>query len=97
MGLAVGSAPFGYLLADRSGYIWAVDFDGNPKWYEFVGSTLTAIDVSPDGKRVTVGSYAGFVIDLEIGGATDPRLLTDGPVLETARWVFWRGNPPLLW
>ncbi len=29
--------------------------------------------------------------------APDPTLLTNGPVKETARWLFWQGHPPLIW
>jgi hypothetical protein len=92
------STPNGYLLADRSGYVWALDFEGEQQWYLFVGSTLTAIDVSPDRKKLVLGSFAGYVIELDLTAASsDPMLLTDGPVRELARWVFWVGHPPLIW
>jgi len=27
----------------------------------------------------------------------DETLLTNGPVEETARWVFWQGHEPMIW
>ena len=87
------------LLADRSGYVWAKKpGDEEATWYLFLGSTLTALDVARDGKKLLVGSYAGYVIELDLGApAPDETLLTNGPVKETARWVFWRGHEPLVW
>ncbi|MBA2540572.1 MAG: hypothetical protein H0V17_13100 [Deltaproteobacteria bacterium] len=94
----VGSTSFGYLLGDRSGYIWAFDHDGEQQWYAFLGSTMTALDMSPDRTKLIAGSFAGIVVELDLTAkAPDPRLLTDGPVTDVARWVFWQGHPPLLW
>jgi len=95
---AIGSLPNGYVFAGGGGYLWGVDFDGKQLWYLFLGSTITALDISPDGKRMVVGSYAGYVVALDLDAPTpDPSLLTDAPVRETARWVFWTGHPPLIW
>ena len=45
-----------------------------------------------------VGSYAGLIVELDVAAAKpDPRLLTNGPVQDVARWVFWQGHPPLIW
>lgn len=87
------------LLGDRSGYVWARrPGDDGAAWYLFLGSTLTAMDLSRDGKKLLVGSQAGYVVELDLGAPEpDPSLLTNGPVLETARWVFWAGHPPLVW
>lgn len=87
-----------YLLADRSGYIWALDADGEQQWYCFLGSTMTAVDISPDRKTLLAGSFAGIVCELGLtAGTPDPRLLTDGPVKDLQRWLFWQGHPPLIW
>jgi hypothetical protein len=93
-----GSTSFGYLLGDPSGYNWALDHDGEQQWYAFLGSTMTALDISPDRTKLDAGSYAGIIVELDLGAkAPDPRLLTDGPVTDLARWVFWQGHPPLIW
>ena len=95
---AVGSLPNGYIFAGNGGYLWAVDFAGEQLWYLFLGSSILAFDVSHDGKRMVVGSYAGYVVKLALDAtAPDPALLTDAPVRELARWVFWQGHPPLIW
>ena len=88
-----------YLLGDRSGYVWAVrPGDGEGIWFVYLGSALTAMDVSADGKKLLVGSYAGYAIELDLDApAPDRTLLTNGPVKETRRWVFWKGQPPLIW
>ena len=87
-----------YMLGDGGGYIWARDFDGEQLWYLFVGSSILALDVSPDGKRLLVGSYAGYVIELDLHASTpEPMLLTNAPVKELARWALWRGHEPLIW
>jgi photosystem II stability/assembly factor-like uncharacterized protein len=93
-----GSTSFGYLLGDRSGYLWAFDHDGEQQWYAFLGSTMTALDMSPDRTKLIAGSFAGIIVELDLGAKTpDPRLLTDGPVTDLARWVFWQDHPPLIW
>jgi hypothetical protein len=89
---------FGYLLGDRSGYIWAFDFAGKQQWYVFLGSTLTAMDISPDRTKLLAGSFAGIIVELDLAAnASDPRLLTDGPVTDLARWLFWQGHQPMIW
>ncbi|HEV7559167.1 MAG TPA: hypothetical protein VGO00_27020 [Kofleriaceae bacterium] len=94
---SIASTSTGYLLGDNNGYVWAIDFAGEQQWYCFLGSTLTALAISPDRKRLLVGSYAGYVIELDLAGDGDPRLLTNGPVKELGRWVFWRGHEPMIW
>jgi hypothetical protein len=94
----VAPTKFGYLLGDRSGYIWALDFTGTQQWYAFVGSTMTAMDISPDGTKLLAGTFAGIVVELDLTAkAPDPRLLTDGPVTDVCRWLFWQGHDPMIW
>jgi photosystem II stability/assembly factor-like uncharacterized protein len=88
----------GWLLGDRGGYVWCLDGAGKQKWYLFVGSSITAMNVSPDQKTLLLGSYAGYVIEIDLAASgRDPMLLTNGNVKETARWVFWRGHDPMIW
>jgi hypothetical protein len=84
------------VLGDNGGYLWALDFAGEQQWYCFLGSTITAMAFAPG--KLLVGTYAGIVIELELGAAApDPRLLTDGPVRDVQRWLFWQGHDPMLW
>ena len=95
---AVATTNQGYVLADRSGYLWAYDFQQEQQWYCFLGSTLTAMAISPDRTKLLVGSFAGLIVELGLTETrSDPRLLTDGPVKDLARWVFWQNHPPLIW
>jgi hypothetical protein len=94
----VASTKFGYLFGDRSGYIWALDFQGTQQWYAFIGSTMTAMDISPDGTKLLAGTFAGMVVELDLTAkAPDPRLLANGPVTDVCRWLFWQGHEPMIW
>jgi photosystem II stability/assembly factor-like uncharacterized protein len=94
----IATTSTGYVLADRSGYLWAFDFAGEQQWYCFLGSTLTALDISQDRKTLLVGSFAGIICELSLSETKpDPRLLTNGPVKDQQRWLFWQGHPPLIW
>ncbi len=87
-----------YLLGDRGGYVWCIGVDGKQRFYLFLGSSLTAMDVTPDKKTLLVGSIAGYVIEIDLTApGRDPMLLTNGNVKETARWIFWRGHDPMIW
>jgi len=56
------------------------------------------MDVSPDGKKLLAGSFAGIVTELDLTAKTpDPWLLTDGPVKDVGRWLFWQGHDPMIW
>ena len=95
---AATSLPDGYLLGDRSGYVWFHDVDGKQTGYLFVGSTITALDVSPDKKTLLIGSYAGYVVEIDLTApAPDPMLLTGVNAKEVGRWVFWNGYDPMIW
>lgn len=87
------------LLGDHSGYVWFTKpGEETPPPYLFLGSSLTALEVSADGKRLLVGSFAGYLVELELGAATpDASLLTNAPVKEAHRWVFWQGHDPMVW
>jgi hypothetical protein len=38
------------------------------------------------------------VVELDLTAKTpDPRLLTDGPVKDIGRWLFWQGHAPMIW
>jgi len=101
---SIETTPTHYLLADRGGYIWSYgsslegDLEGEQQWYCFLGSTLTATALSPDRRTLLVGSFAGIICELSLTEtSSDPRLLTNGPVRDLQRWLFWRGSPPLIW
>ncbi|MEO0461423.1 MAG: hypothetical protein AAF219_11315 [Myxococcota bacterium] len=88
-----------FIFGDASGYLRAVSNTGEPRWQQFIGSSVGDIDVTPDGKTLAVSTYAGFlcVLDLDTGDA-DPFVIGTSTHKEKRRWVFWRGEKePLIW
>jgi hypothetical protein len=88
------------VFGSRMGDLRGVDpSDGSTTWYYLCGGSISAMDVSADGKRVVVGSRAGMVhlIDLDTG-TKNPQTITDSTHAEARRWLFWRGErQPLAW
>ncbi len=95
-GVARGDA---FILGDANGYVRAVSRAGDTLWQHFIGSTISAMDMSPDGKTLVVGTYAGFVsiIDLD-AGRKQPYQIGTGDHMEQRRWLFWKTEErPLAW
>jgi len=89
----------GFMLGDRSGYVWYKGFEGELIAYVFIGSTINSLAQSEDKRHIVCGSYAGYAVELDTGAEeTDPHLLTSAKRLaESRRWIFWRGFPPMVW
>ncbi|HKU98378.1 MAG TPA: WD40 repeat domain-containing protein, partial [Vineibacter sp.] len=88
-----------FILGDANGYVRAVSRAGEARWQHFIGSTISAMDMSSDGKTLVVGTYAGFVsiIDLD-AGRKQPYQIGTGDHLERRRWLFWKTEErPLAW
>jgi len=88
----------GFLFGDRNGYAWLVAFDGTVRAYFHVGSTMTAMDLSADGRRFLMGTCAGILAEIDREAPPDEykvHSLKRGA--EIRRWVFWRGFPDLVW
>lgn len=87
------------IIGDASGYIRAFDLEGKFRWEHFIGSTINALDLSPDGRRLAVTSYAGFCCVLELDSREcDPLAIGANAQRELWRWVFWKGEErPLRW
>ena len=95
------SAPVGdaLVLGDAHGYLWTRNAQGDLLWKQHVGSTITAMAVSPDGQRLAVGTYAGVIhlIDLSNTDAA-PGQVGVGARRELGRWLFWKQEErPLYW
>lgn len=93
-------APFGdgFLLGMSNGYVWHMSAteDATQLGYVHLGGQIQAIDVSPDGSTVFIGSDTGMVIRLAVG-ERDPNLITDLPLKDTRRALFWKTFPPMIW
>lgn len=88
-----------FIIGDANGYLRAFDFQGTFRWQHFIGSSVGDMDISPDGKRLIVSTYAGFlsILDLDTGEA-DPFVIGTATHKERRRWLFWKNEPkPLIW
>jgi WD40 repeat protein len=88
-----------FIIGDAGGYLHAFDKTGTFRWNHFIGSTISAIDVSRDGKQLVVATYAGFlsVIDLDTG-SSDSHAIGSSTNRERRRWIFWKNEKtPLVW
>ena len=88
-----------FIIGDASGYLRAFDMKGNFRWCHFIGSSITAIDPSEDGKTLVVASCAGFLCILDVDtGERDPFTISTATNCERRRWLFWAKEPtPLVW
>ncbi|MFN3436242.1 MAG: WD40 repeat domain-containing protein [Acidovorax sp.] len=87
------------ILGDANGYLHAVDETGQNLWRHHIGSTISAIDVSPDGSSIVACSYGGYLVTLErVETGMDPYSIGTSPYVETRRWIFWSDEVgPLRW
>ncbi|MBV7542736.1 WD40 repeat domain-containing protein [Acidovorax sp. sic0104] len=87
------------ILGDADGYLHAIGDDGRPLWRHHVGSTISAIEISPDGSTLWAASYGGYLAKLEYNEAgMDPHSIGTSPYAETRRWIFWSDEAgPLRW
>ncbi|MGV2795068.1 hypothetical protein GNF78_17870, partial [Clostridium perfringens] len=67
-------------------------------WRYFVGSTIFGMTVTADDKMLAVGTYGGMLhlLDLDSGRKSEYSIGT-ADILETDRWMLWRGQEPLRW
>jgi hypothetical protein len=91
--------PGEYILGDAQGFLRAFDRAGATRWHHFIGSSLGALDISPDGRRLLASSAAGFLVILDLDtGETDPYAIGTSRHRERRRWVFWKNEKrPLAW
>lgn len=89
----------GLVLGDAYGYLRAVDPQGTLLWKQHVGSTLSAMAASADGRMLAVGSFSGSVHLLDLGGAgMNPEQVGTRGHREVRRWLFWKQEAtPLAW
>jgi hypothetical protein len=88
-----------FIVGDAGGYIRAFDTTGMYRWQQFVGSSVGDIDLSADGRRLAVSTYAGFLSIFHLdAGRQHPHRIGNGNHLEERRWIFWRDErTPLIW
>ncbi|MBK8335890.1 MAG: WD40 repeat domain-containing protein [Sterolibacteriaceae bacterium] len=88
-----------FILGNAEGYLHAVDYTGRMVWRHHVGSTISGMDISPDGSVLIGASYGGYLVRLELGGGgVDPYCIGTSPYFETRRWIFWEDEEaPIRW
>lgn len=96
---ASATLPGMVIVGDADGYLHALRDDGQPLWRHHIGSTISALEASPDGDTLWAASYGGYLVRLsraETG--MDPYSIGTSPYVETLRWIFWDDEPgPLCW
>jgi hypothetical protein len=88
-----------FIVGDASGYVRAFDMTGKYRWQQFIGSSVEDIDLSADGRRMAVSTYAGFLSIFHLdAGQQHSYQVGNGNHLEERRWIFWKGERmPLIW
>lgn len=96
---ASATQPGMVVLGDADGYLHALSDDGRPLWRHHIGSTISAMDMSPDGSTLWAASYGGYLVCLErVETGMDPYSIGTSPYTEVRRWIFWKDEAgPLCW
>ena len=96
---ASATLPGMVVLGDANGYLHALSDEGCPLWRHHIGSTISAMDISPDGSTLWAASYGGYLVHLErVETGMDPYSIGTSPYAEVRRWIFWSDETgPLRW
>ncbi|MDZ3991075.1 hypothetical protein [Pseudomonas sp. Teo4] len=87
-----------YIVGDAYGYLRAFGEDGKAHWQHFLGSTISAMDISADGRTLVAASHAGFISVIALDSGRPQWQIGDGEHGELRRWLFWKGwDRPLMW
>ena len=88
-----------FIVGDAYGYLRCFTTAGEYRWQHFIGSSISAIDVSHDGRSLVAATAAGYISIIQLdAGEQHPYQIGDGNHLESRRWLFWRDEPkPLIW
>lgn len=95
-GIAYGER---YIFGNAYGSIMACTTDGRFLWEHWLGGTISGMDISVDGTKLVVSSYAEtvYLLDLDTGDI-DPYTIGVSSNREIRRWLFWEdGDQPLVW
>lgn len=87
-----------YIVGDAHGYLRAFGEYGAEHWQHFLGSTISAMDISADGRTLVAASYAGFISVIALDTRRPAWQIGTGAHGEVRRWVCWKGfERPLAW
>lgn len=83
-----------YILGDAYGYIKAFDKKGNKLWRHFLGSTISGMTLSDDGKTLWVGAHSGILHQLTLDqGRRDTHTIGNANHYEEFRLLIWKDEP----
>lgn len=85
-----------------NGYLHAIPNDEvQSLWRQHIGSSLSGIDVAPDGSELVVGSAGGYLVWLQPraeGPTSLPRVsVGNAPYVESLRFIFPKRGVSLRW
>jgi len=80
-----------YIVGDAYGYLRAFGEDGTEHWQHYLGSTISALDISADGRTLVAASHAGFVSVIALDNGRPAWQIGTGAHGEVRRWLFWKG------
>ncbi|PNG30050.1 hypothetical protein [Pseudomonas protegens] len=87
-----------FIIGDAYGYLRAISETGEERWQHYIGSTLTAMDISVDGKTLVAATYAGIIVQIALDSGRPDWQIGTGEHHELRRWLFWKDfAKPLLW
>ncbi|GED15300.1 WD40 repeat domain-containing protein [Aneurinibacillus migulanus] len=85
-----------FIVGDAYGYIRAWSTTGEFRWRLFVGSTISGMDISPDGKILLVGTYGGMLHRIRLDMGRDEYTIGTGDHSEERRWLIWKEEQQIL-
>lgn len=87
-----------YIIGDAHGYLRAFAEDGSEHWQHYLGSTISAMDISADGRTLVAASHAGVISVIALGSGRPEWQIGTGEHGEVRRWLFWKGwDKALVW
>lgn len=87
-----------YIVGDAHGYLRAFGENGKEHWQHYLGSTISAMDISADGRTLVAASHAGFISLIALDSGRPQWQIGTGEHREIRRWLCWKGlDEPLAW
>lgn len=87
-----------YIVGDAQGYLRAFGEDGQEHWQHYLGSTISAMDISRDGRTLVAASQAGFISLIALDQGRPDWQIGTGEHREIRRWLCWKGfDKPMAW
>lgn len=80
-----------YIVGDAQGYLRGFGEDGRAHWQHYLGSAISAMDISADGRTLVAASHAGFISLIALDSKRPAWQIGTGEHAEVRRWLFWKG------